>query len=141
MESIRLFACEDVNLLSEIINTANFSFIIWLVKIKTRYHNSHLSSVCRSASACLRLWQRTIIMHRSRVRLQTRWLQFFNWLNPSCLTTALAFTEPLTERSNRNLHAAKSAAGAYGQQSHRHLWAKCLENEISSYRPITFGIQ
>jgi hypothetical protein len=41
---------------------------------------------------------------------------------------ALVFTQPLAEMSTRNLPGGYRAAGAYGWQPYRHLWADCLEN-------------
>jgi hypothetical protein len=41
----------------------------------------------------------------------------------------LRSTQPLTDMSTRNLPVeGYRAAGAYGWQPHRHLWADCLEN-------------
>jgi hypothetical protein len=43
---------------------------------------------------------------KSRVRVSTRWIFFFNLPNPSSRTMALGSTQPPTEMSTRNLPAA-----------------------------------
>jgi hypothetical protein len=54
---------------------------------------------------------------------------YFNLLNTSSRTMALGSTQPLTERSTRNLSGGKGrSAGEWGWQPLRHLWADCLEN-------------
>jgi hypothetical protein len=59
-------------------------------------------------------------------RVLDEWI-FFNLPNPSSCTMALGSTQPLIEMSTRNLPGGKKAAGAYGWQTCRHLWAECLK--------------
>jgi hypothetical protein len=53
---------------------------------------------------------------------------------------ALGWTQPLTEMSTRNLFGEQRAAGAYGWQSQRHLWADCLENVWTSTSHNPMGL-
>jgi hypothetical protein len=65
---------------------------------------------------------------------------FFNWPNPSSRTMALGLTHPLTEMSTRNLPGRYRAAGAWGCQPHRHLWADCLKNVGASTSHNSMGL-
>jgi hypothetical protein len=65
---------------------------------------------------------------------------FFNWPNPSSLIMALGSTQPLTEMSTSNLPGWQRAAGAWDWQPHRHLWADCIENVVTSTSHNPMGL-
>jgi hypothetical protein len=49
----------------------------------------------------------------------------------------LGLTQPLTEMSTSNFPGAKRAPGAWGWQTHRHMWADCLEKMCDPRRLTT----
>jgi hypothetical protein len=68
----------------------------------------------------------------SRVGFPTTVLEFFHSLNASNRTTVLQFTHPVKVISSRNFPWEQSAAGAWGWEPYRHLWADCLDYVGSS---------
>jgi hypothetical protein len=61
----------------------------------------------------------------------------FYWPNPPSRNTALGSTHPPTETSTRNLPGGQRAAGAWGWQPYRHLWADFLDKMWEPQRLTT----
>jgi hypothetical protein len=79
------------------------------------------------------LLNRLPVVHCAPVQIKTNYVAFSPQAN---------YTQPLTEISTISIKimflGSKAAAGAYGWQPYRHLWADCLDNvgSLTSYNPI-----
>jgi hypothetical protein len=62
------------------------------------------------------------------------------WISSICLILPAGSTQFLTKMSTRNFPGGKSAAGAYGWQTHRHLWNGCLHKMWEPRRLTTLWV-
>jgi hypothetical protein len=95
------------------------------LRLTTRFSFSieHLRSGARGSVVG---WGTMLQSGSSLFESRMRWI-FFNLPNPCSRTMALGSTQLLTEMSTRKFPGGKKAAGAYGWQPCRHVWAECLK--------------